>query len=448
MSDEQSTIKFLLSKESRGLLIGMIALIAVVIAVGWFSYNSLFGSDESQQRPDQAEQSSAQSGESSIKAERENIKTNVTSPELNAEAREALDQYNDQASEEGFMPVPTPDNVEMVPAVPGLQEQNTSNSEAQPSNVATKNDERRERQASRKLTPEQVEAERDRRQAAFRAIDEHRRARLEAGASLIATYDQPPVNDSVTYKSGNSGTGNGQDLPRVERNNDGTASYVNEDGRSGGKGCEAPLIKGGEIRFAQTDIALNTDFRGPVRMTFLDGKIAGYTGMGTFDLNEFGAKMKLTINTLFDPDGQRYDVKGYVLDPETTLWAQSSDVDRHIIYRYGGFGLGTILSSFAVLADNRAKQSEITTPEGAQSTVYREPDGKQVTWTLLGEFSRLFEEAFKDNLDRPITVTLDPDEEAGVLFEDTICELDTEITRKREAAQLKAKRGFSDPVVP
>lgn len=53
---------------------------------------------------------------------------------------------------------------------------------------------------------------------------------------------------------------------------------------------QGALIKGGEFRYAQTDIALNTDFEGPVRMTFLDGPIAGYIGMGEFELNELGAK--------------------------------------------------------------------------------------------------------------------------------------------------------------
>ncbi|MFB2350905.1 hypothetical protein, partial [Priestia megaterium] len=108
----------------------------------------------------------------------------------------------------------------------------------------------------------------------------------------------------------------------------------------------------------------------------------------------------------------------------------------------------TILSAFSELADNRATQSEITTPEGAQSTVYRDPDGKQVTWTVLGEFSRLFEEAFRDNINRPITVTLDPEEEAGVLFENTVCELNTEITQRRNEAEQRRAQGFMDPLAP
>lgn len=452
MSDEQSTVKFLLSKEGRGILVGTIILVAVVGVVGVFTYNSLFGSDDPRQDSNpQRDGATARAGETRIKASSSDIRTNSTSQNLNTEARGALDQYNDQADEFGLMPIPTPDNVSLVPVVPSSSTggERTPAAGSAPSNIAT--DGERSRSAAQQrstLTPDEIKAERERMRASESVLVEHRSARLEAAYAVLATYQEPPASASFAFSSvkdaSQKDTG---DLDRVSRNDDGTAGFIKgSSGRSGNE-CSVPLIKGGQIRYAQTDIALNTDFQGPVRMTFLDGKIAGYTGMGSFELNELGAKMKLKINTLFDPDGQQYSVSGYVLDPNTTLWAMASDVDRHIIYRYGGFGLGTILSSFAILADNRAKQSEIITPEGAQSTTYRDPDGKQVTWTVLGEFSRLFEEAFKDNLNRPITVTLEPNEEAGVLFENTVCELDTKITRDRKEAELKAQAGFSDPII-
>lgn len=444
MSDDQSTAKFLLSKEGRGILIGTIVLLIAAIAIGIYTYGALFGNTEPE-RP-AASQDAPRAGETQIRAQAQDISTNVTSDNLSNEARNVLDQYNDQAEEMGVMPVPTPANVAMVPVMPNLPaaEEVTPESPALPTNDTaqgrqSQNANPRNRQMG---TPEQV-------RAAEQTLVEYRRARLDAASQLLAVYEQPPVNASMTFAPASDRNGDSE-APKAAgftRNEDGSTRFEAGDGASGGT-CESPLIRGGEIRYAQTDIALNTDFQGPVRMTFLDGKIAGYVGLGSFELNELGAMMKLKIDTIFDPDGQRYQVSGYVLDPDTTLWAMRSDVDYHIIYRYGGFGLGTILSAFSTLADNRAQESEIITPDGTQSTVYRDPDGKQVTWTVLGEFSRLFEEAFRDNLNRPITVTLDPQEETGVLFEDTVCELNTEITKNRKAAELRAEMGFTDPVVP
>jgi hypothetical protein len=135
-----------------------------------------------------------------------------------------------------------------------------------------------------------------------------------------------------------------------------------------------------------------------------------------------------------------------VLDPETTLWATASDVDYHIIYRYGGYGLGTILAGFSELADARETRSTRVGVNGDTQTEFREPDGKQITWRLLGSFSQLWEEAFRDNINRPITVTLDPNAELGVLFRDSVCiSKQDPVYRFVEMKQIR-REGFSDPV--
>jgi len=445
MTQEQSTAKFLFSREGRGILIGVIVLVAIVGMVGTFAYNSLFGSDDPRTNRRNTGEETVKAGNTDIQASTAEIRPNLTSENLNQESRNLLDDYNDQAGSNNVMPVPTPDNVSLVPINPsatgidGAENQQGNNIDSQYANDAARQERLRAREAARA-----------RELAAEQARQELQQRRIESASQVLAIYAAPPVNASFSVNAagtGNSGIEGPNQLARVSRSEDGTTQFVKGSDASVSQGqCKTPLIKGGEFRYAQSDIALNTDFQGPVRVTFLDGDIAGFTGMGKFELNEFGAKMKLTINTLFDTDGQRYGVSGYVLDPETTLWAMSSDVDRHIIYRYGGFGLGTVLSAFAILADNRATESEITTPEGGQSTVYRDPDGKQVAWTIIGEFSRLFETAFRDNLNRPITVTLDPLEEIAVLFEDTVCELDTKITRDRKASLARIQSGFSDPV--
>jgi hypothetical protein len=448
MSDQQSTFKFLISREGRGILIGTIVVVGIVSLIGVFTFNSLFGSNDPRPNRPAAGENAPRAGTTEIKPSSAEIRPNVTSEGLGTEARGLLDNYNDQAGELGVMPVPTPENVELVKVAPQVETDNVEmplnidgarNSSGQ---YPSEFDAQSQRQA--------LQDERERAKAAEQARREYQRSRLDAASELLAVYSVPPSDASFAITALDSSAQSGQSASepaRVSRTGDGGTQFVGSSSSGVDKGqCKVPLIKGGEFRYAQTDIALNTDFEGPVRMTFLDGPIAGYIGMGEFELNELGAKMKLRITTLFDPSGQRYQVSGYVLDPETTLWAMASNVDRHIIYRYGGFGLGTILSSFAILADNRATESEIITPEGGQSKVTRDPDGKQVVWTLLGGFGRLFETAFKDNLNRPATVTLDPQQEAAVLFEDTVCELDTQVTRDRKAAAERIQSGFSDPV--
>jgi len=441
---EQSTAKFLISREGRPVLIGTTIAMIVFIVIGIYTWNLLFSSEP--QRPDQTEeqqqQRRASAGQTSVDANRENVSPDLTSDGLTPEARAAVKEYNRKAESEGRIPVPTPDDVELVRAQPELPEnpdRDSARKTPEPRNNVTKAEQRKLDQMAERRHEQLVSIHR-----------EYRSHRFEAANAMIAIFNEPPESASAGFDAGQSDSDGRDKLLRVARNEDGTASVRAGTGAGaggvGGRQCSAPLVKAGEIRYAKTDIALNTDFRGPVRMTFLDGALRGWIGMGSFELNELGARMKLKITRVIDPDGQTHDVSAWVLDPETTLWAMASDVDRHIIYRYGGFGLGTILSAFSILAENRAQESQIVTPDGTVATSNREPDTKQVVWTMLGEFGRLFEESFRDNINRPITVTLDPGEEAGVLFENTVCEIDSQITRDRRDLEKRAALGLADPL--
>jgi hypothetical protein len=439
----QSTGKFLVSREGRPVLLGTLGAIVVFGAIGVYTWGLLFPSNDAgrpAQTQEQRDATRQQAGSTDVDASSENLTPSLTSQTLTPEAREAINAYNETAEREGRIPVPTPDDVEMVRVEPSLPDGNGATApEASPEQRQTQRVDRRAQADLQRQVDEQnrVLAE---------IHNEFRTRRFEAANALAGLYSQAPMSASMAFETSEDGRRRNSGGPlRVERNNDGTAGVRDENGNSSGT-CESPLVKGGEIVYAKTDIALNTDYQGPVRMTFLSGKISGYIGMGSFELNELGAMMKLKIETIIDPDGQTYSVSSWVLDPQTTLWAMASNVDRHIIYRYGGFGLGAVLSSFAALAENRSQQSEIVTPDGTRSTTNRDPDGKQVTWTVLGELGGLFEDVFRSAINRPITVTLDPEEEAGVLFENTVCEINSEITRDRNDRERRAAQGLMDPL--
>ena len=492
---EQTTKQFLTSKEGRPVLIGCLIALTVFPLIGYNAYQSLYGSEEPSRDAASQEQRRARAGSSQVDAVKADIRPDLTSQNLSQEARETLDLYNQKASEEGRMGQPTPDDVVLIDVnentnpdglpvgedgriIVGYDENGNpvyrdeakgrtiigytdagkpifgaangreiigytkdgdpiyADPNARPANLNSRD--RRQQERANQSRMENIRAEHE----------EYRNRRFQAAVEMVNFEGTPPSPAGMAFAGA---SGPGSDLPspaRIETSNSGQSRLVREgeEGGSGDEMCEHPLVRGGEIRYAQTDIALDTDFQGPVRMTFLEGNLRGYTGMGTFELNELGAKMKLKIDTLFDPDGQNYQVSGWVLDPNTTLWAMSSEVDRHIIYRYGGFGLGVVLGAFKTLAENRATISQTVTPDGTVSEQTRDPDGKQVTWTVLGEFGELFEEAFRENLNRPITVRLHPDEEAGVLFENTVCELNTKTSKERRAMERRKSKGFGDPL--
>jgi len=454
-SDQQdmSMGQFLFSKEGRGTLIMVVSVILVTLFAGYYVWGSIFSSSDNQQT---TAEDIAGGGSSTVTTRsQQNIQADLTSENMTDEARSVAEQFNEQtATDDRLHPVPTADDVQRV-AVPGIPKEGEADAQSElerettlrpltraPGTPGDRNNRSSQNQQGTADTRAQ-RAERD------RMAEEYMRARREAASGLIRTYEQVPASASISFSSGSDGNGEGDNLARVARDSEGNTRFekANSNGSQNESQCEYPLVKGGDIRYAVNSIALNTDFQGgPVKVEFLDGKLKGWIGIGSYELNEFGAKMMVMIEQLIDPTGGKHEVTGYVLDPETTLWATASDVDYHIIYRYGGYGLGTILAGFSELADARETRSTRVGVNGDTQTEFREPDGKQITWRLLGSFSQLWEEAFRDNINRPITVTLDPNAELGVLFRDSVCiSKQDPVYRFVEMKQIR-REGFSDPV--
>jgi hypothetical protein len=454
MSTEQEDLtmgQFLKSKEGRGTLVTVIVVLVLVLVVGWYIWGSIFGGSGDGQ-PTAQDLAGGGSSTVNTRSERE-ITADLTSQNMTEEAKGIAREFNDQtATDDRLHPVPTVDDIQKVD-VAGVPKEGSESEPGQPkgipplrdfptpSGVPTENSTtQRQRQVSSQG--------RDMQRARERAAEELRRQRREAAMNMVRVYESASASGSMSFKS-TSQDGEGESLARVERNADGSTQFRRAgegDSQSGANQCEYPVVKGGDIRYAINSIALNTDFKGPVKVEFLEGNLKGWIGMGSFELNEFGAKMKVMVDRLIDPTGKSHEATGYVLDPETTLWATASDVDYHIIYRYGGYGLGTVLEGFTALAEARATRSERVGVNGDVQTEYREPDGKQVTWTLLGAFSDLWTEAFRDNFNRPITVTLDPSAELGVLFEDSVCISKSDAAYQLVEIEQIRRAGFSDPV--
>jgi hypothetical protein len=288
MSDSMSTKEFLLSKESRPLLIGILVLLLFFGGIFYWAISSLFSSPE---RPDP--DSLATGGGSTIEAPRKEQggSSNLTSDSLNDEAQQAARDYNElTASDDSLHPVPLFDDVAYIPIGDNDDETDQNSALELPSGIP---------EQRYTYTPPAIpegatsnrsrDLERERREREARL-----KAREDAARAIMQTYDAAPAIASFTMKPLKTGEADAQgDLSRVgvDGNNGGRPSFVEGNENAAEGQCKAPLVKGGQIAYANNDIALNTDFAGPVRATFLGGELNGWTGMGTFELNEFGAKM-------------------------------------------------------------------------------------------------------------------------------------------------------------
>ncbi|HHK5135090.1 TPA: hypothetical protein ACQT1F_003388, partial [Pseudomonas aeruginosa] len=87
--------------------------------------------------------------------------------------------------------------------------------------------------------------------------------------------------------------------------------------------------------------------------------------------------------------------------------------------RYGWWGLGAVLSAVGKAAENNANEQVIVS-DGAVVTSAQQDSSRELKMAL-GSLGQDLGDAFKDRINRPITVSLKVNEQVGVYFLDDVC---------------------------
>lgn len=177
------------------------------------------------------------------------------------------------------------------------------------------------------------------------------------------------------------------------------------------------MVRAGDMFMATTDIALNSDVGGPASLTIRSGALRNYRLIGTFERKE--EWVRLEMRRLVGPDKTYDNVQAVGLDVVTTLNAVEGDVDRHLVYRYGWWGFGTVLKAIGRAAEKNVDQQVVVADGSAvQST---QKDSAREIKMAIGSLGDDLGSAFQDRLDRPITVSLRVGDEVGVFFIEDVC---------------------------
>lgn len=180
--------------------------------------------------------------------------------------------------------------------------------------------------------------------------------------------------------------------------------------------CPPYQIRSGSQELATTDLALNSDVGGPVSITLRSGKHRNAKLFGEFE--RAGDWLRIKLNRMSYGD-ETYDINAIALDAETTLNAVEGKVNRHVMYRYGWWGFGTILKAIGkgaeMNSDTRTVVSDGTVIQDTQS------DSEREVRIMLGQFGQDLGGVMQDRLNRPITVTKNVGDEIGVYFLEDFC---------------------------
>lgn len=188
----------------------------------------------------------------------------------------------------------------------------------------------------------------------------------------------------------------------------GTASKVSK--------CDR-IEKGGAMAVATADFAVNSDIGGPISLTVRSGRARGRQLTGQFERKD--KWLRIELNKMLSEDMDPVTVKAIALDMDTTMSGVEGDLDSHLLYRYGWWGFGAILSAVGKAAENNANE-QVVVADGAVVTSATQDSSRELKMAL-GSLGQDLGDAFKDRINRPITVTLKVGEEVGVYFLDDVC---------------------------
>lgn len=176
------------------------------------------------------------------------------------------------------------------------------------------------------------------------------------------------------------------------------------------------IVRAGEMFMGTTDLALNSDVGGPAALTIRNGKLRNYQLIGAFERKE--TWMRLEFTKLVSGK-ETIGVSAIGLDVDTTLNAVEGDVDRHLMYRYGWWGFGTVLKAVGTAAEKNADQQVyVTDGTPIQSS---QADASRELKMALGSLGTDIGGVMQDRLNRPITVSLNVGDEVGVFFLEDVC---------------------------
>ena len=173
-----------------------------------------------------------------------------------------------------------------------------------------------------------------------------------------------------------------------------------------------PGLMVGDILQCVNRVTLDSDAPGPAMVEVVSGPYRGARVVGTFQrLNEH---LVLRFSELAAPDGSVHDIAGFAIDPATDRTAVRTDVDNHVLERWGGLVAASFLEGFGEAVE-RSGTSAHTTIYGSGWSVPDYSLGEEM-WIAAGKAGERAANALDRGFGRAPTVTLESGTAMGVLL--------------------------------
>ena len=229
-------------------------------------------------------------------------------------------------------------------------------------------------------------------------------------ANKAASRKPVIISINVDHTQKDTDTAIQQDLPpQTPLNNNGLQPIETDD--------DPILIKAGTQLFAVSDLALSSDYLGPVSLSILEaGPLYRAKLLGS--MVHLEDKMRLELTRMVLASGEEFSVNAVALDLKTTYAAVASNVDHHYLSRFGWWGFGTVLSAVGNATQLVAQQVLRNNDGSVTETVSL--TAQQQALIALGGIGSEIGNLMSDQINQPTTVHIDLHEELGVFFLATV----------------------------
>jgi intracellular multiplication protein IcmE len=173
------------------------------------------------------------------------------------------------------------------------------------------------------------------------------------------------------------------------------------------------IIAAGTVGYAQTLIEANSDVPGPILAELASGPLSGARLIGSFQM---ASNRYLTLRfTRAIYKGREYSIDAYALDPQTTLGAIATDVDRHYFSRIVIPAAARFLQGYAQAVSQRGTTVVVN---NSSTIASQEPlDGKEQAIMGASEaINQVSNIVQQDLANRPVTVKVATGTRIGLLF--------------------------------
>jgi hypothetical protein len=177
------------------------------------------------------------------------------------------------------------------------------------------------------------------------------------------------------------------------------------------------VIKAGTVLFGIIETAINTDEPGPVLATVVSGRFNGARLLGSLRHQDQQTAVTISFNQMSIPKKlNSVSVSAVAVDPDTARTALASDVNRHILLRYGTLFASAFIAGYGQAIQQQGSVTTVSPLTGATTTAYPPLDNKQIFLAALGQVGTQWANATRSYFNTPYTVTVDQGTSVGLLF--------------------------------